>query len=204
MIAYLGSFSAYEGLEYLITAFASAHHQGLNARLLLVGSLSEAGNSNNSCQSRDHLLALARQLGVADRLVLTGRVPPHTVASYYPLIDLVVIPRRPERVCELVPPLKPFEAAAHATPLLLSSVAPLAELQELGPGVNLFEKGSVPSLTQNLLEILSQPSPPRNVQALYPGLERYLWSNNIQPLLEALRQTPPRLKRSFPWQTTSS
>lgn len=98
-----------------------------------------------------------------------------------------------------MPPLKPFEAAAHATPLLLSSVAPLAQLQELGPGVHRFEKGSVPSLTQKLLEILSQPTLNRNVEMLYPGLERYPWSRNIQPLLEALRQIPPRLKRSFPW-----
>lgn len=201
VIAYIGSFSAYEGLEDLLTAFAFACRQGLEARLLLVGSLSQSG-SQGPCQSRDRLLAMAQQLGVADRLVLTGRVPSNAVASYYPLIDLVVIPRRPERVCEIVSPLKPLEAAAHGTQLLLSSVAPLADLQSLGPGVHLFEKGSVEALTRQLVAILSLPTPPRCPQTLYPGLEQLLWSRNIEPLLQALRETPPRLKRSFSWQIT--
>ena len=200
VIAYIGSFSAYEGLEDLLAAFALARREGLDARLLLVGSLSQSG-SQGPCQSRDRLLGLADQLGVANRLVLTGRVPPNTVANYYPLIDLVVIPRRPERVCEIVPPLKPLEAAAHGTQLLLSSVAPLSDLQSLGPGAHVFEKGSVEDLSLQLLAILSRPTPPRCPQTLYPGLERFLWSRNIAPLLQALRETPPRLKRSFPWQT---
>jgi glycosyltransferase involved in cell wall biosynthesis len=201
VIAYIGSFSAYEGLDDLLAAFALAHWQGLDARLLLIGSLTQSG-SHGPCQSRDRLLALANQLNIADRLVLTGRVPPHTVASYYPLIDLVVIPRRPERVCEIVSPLKPLEAAAHGTQLLLSSVAPLADLQSLGPGVHLFEKGSVEALATQLAAILSRPTPPRSPQMLYPGLEKFLWSRNIEPLLQALRETPPRLKRSLPWQST--
>ena len=129
-------------------------------------------------------------------------MPRHTVANYYPLIDLVVIPRRPERVCEIVSPLKPLEAAAHGTQLLLSSVAPLAALQSLGPGVHLFEKGSVEALGNQLVAILSRPTPTRCPQTLYPGLKQLLWSRNIEPLLQALQETPPRLKRSFSWQTT--
>ncbi|MFZ0406577.1 MAG: glycosyltransferase family 4 protein [Cyanobium sp.] len=202
VIAYIGSFSAYEGLDDLITAFAIARQQGLEARLLLVGSLSQSGSSGQPCQSSDRLFSLARQLGIADRLVFTGRVPPHTVANYYPLIDLVVIPSRPERVCEIVSPLKPLEAAAQGTQLLLSSVAPLADLQSLGPGVHLFEKGSLEALARQLVAILSRPTPPRCPQALYPRLEQFLWSRNIEPLLQALRETPPRLKRSFPWHET--
>ncbi len=203
VIAYLGSFSVYEGLEDLIIGFAQAYHQGLDAHLLLVGSLSQLGASQRPCVRSAHLLHLAQSHGIADRVVFTGRVPPNAVANYYPLIDLVVIPRRPERVCEIVSPLKPLEAAAHATPLLLSSVAPLADLHDLGPGVHLFEKGSVPSLAQKLLEILGRPTPKHHVHALYPGLERYLWSRTIEPLLEALRQTPPRLRRSLPWQDSA-
>ena len=204
VVAYIGSFSVYEGLDNLISAFALARQQGLDACLLLVGSLSKAGRSGQPCESADRLIALASQLGVADRLVLTGRVPPQSVASYYPLIDLVVIPRRPERVCEIVSPLKPLEAAANGAQLLLSSVAPLADLQSLGPGVHLFEKGSDHALFRQLVDILSLPTPPHSPQLLYPGLEKLLWSRNIQPLLEALRETPRRLKRSFPWQSTDS
>jgi len=199
VIAYIGSFSTYEGLDDLLAAFALAQRQDLDARLVLVGSLSDLGSGDQPCQTSDRLLILASRLGVADRLVFTGRVPPHTVASYYPLIDLLVIPRRPERVCEIVSPLKPLEPAAHGTQLLLSSVAPLADLQSLGPGVHLFEKGSVDALARQLLAILSQPTPPRCPETLYPGLEKLLWSRNIEHLLRALQETPPRLKRSLSW-----
>jgi len=48
-----------------------------------------------------------------------------------------------------------------------------------------------------LLEIFSQPTPSRDVKPVCPGLEHYLWCNNIQPLLEALRQTPPKFRRSL-------
>lgn len=199
VIAYVGSFSTYEGLDDLIMAFAKVRHHGLNARLLLVGSLSEAG-TNTPCQSAERLRNLALQLGVADYLIMTGRVPPHRVTRFYPLIDLMVIPRRPVTVCEIVSPLKPLEAAAHGMQLLMSSVAPLADLQVLGPGVHLFEKGSVDSLVNQLLKILSEPTPPRFAKDLYPQLEKYLWCKNISSLLEALSHTPSQLKRRLLWQ----
>ena len=128
---------------------------------------------------------------------MTGRVSPHTVSSLYSLVDLLVIPRRRERVCEIVSPLKPLEAAAQATQLLVSSVAPLADLQSLGPGVHLFEKGSVDALSQQLIHILRRPTPPRSVQLLYPNLEKYLWSRNIQPLLKQLQKVPSKYKHSL-------
>jgi glycosyltransferase involved in cell wall biosynthesis len=197
VIGYIGSFSVYEGLEDLIRSFALARQQGLEARLLLVGSLTQGGNKSESCQSSDYLRNLAYELGIADQIVFTGRVAPEMISNYYPLIDLMVIPRRPELVCEIVSPIKPLEAASHGIQLLLSSVAPLADLQALGPGVHLFDKGSVDSLARQLVAIISRPTPSRSPHTLYPGLEKFLWSRNIEPLLEALRDTSPNLRRSF-------
>ena len=194
VIAYIGSFALYEGLEDLIYAFASAREEGLDARLLLVGSHSSSG-TNTPCKSSDRLRILANQLGVADHIVMTGRVPPQTAASLYPLVDLLVIPRRPERVCEIVSPLKPLEAAAQGTQLLVSSVPPLADLQSLGPGVHLFEKGSVDALSQQLTEILRRPSPSKSVNMLYPNLDKYLWSHSVESILEQLRKLPSKYKR---------
>lgn len=53
---------------------------------------------------------------------------------------LMVIPRRPVTVCEIVSPLKPLKAAARDTHLLMSSVAPLADLRTLSLGVHLFRR----------------------------------------------------------------
>lgn len=84
IIAYLGSFSAYEGLDDLITAFARIYQRGVNAHLLLVGSLSLDGSSTHPCQRAGHLQALARELGVADRLLITGRMDPSEMSSLSP------------------------------------------------------------------------------------------------------------------------
>ena len=199
VIAYVGSFSEYEGLEDLIRAFAVAVQQGLKARLLFVGSLVDGGNPSLSCQSSTKLKNMAEELGVAGLIIFVGRVDPDMLPNYYSFIDLMVIPRRPELVCELVTPMKPLEAAAYGTQMLLSSVAPLADLKSLGSGVHYFEKGSVENLAHKLLEILSKPTPTHCVRTLYPGIEGFLWTRHVQPLLNKLSEAPRNLQSSFSW-----
>ena len=59
------------------------------------------------------LKQLAAELGVADKVVFTGRVPHGEVQRYYDLIDVLVYPRLSMRLTELVTPLKPLEAMAQ-------------------------------------------------------------------------------------------
>ena len=72
--------------------------------------------------------AAARELGVEDAVIFTGRVPHDQVLSYYGLIDLFVVPRRAEATSELVTPLKPFEAIAVARTVIVSDVGALREI----------------------------------------------------------------------------
>ena len=192
VIAYVGSFSVYEGLDDLIRAFALARQHGLEARLLLLGSLTPAGNSSLPCERLGVLSDLVLELGLANQVVVAGRVAPEVLPSYFSFIDLMVVPRKPDLVCELVSPLKPMEAVANGTQLLLSSVAPLADLKSLGSGVHYFEKGSVRNLAHKLVEILSKPTPARCPRSLYPGIEDFLWSRSVQPLLNQLNKAPRR------------
>src|SRR5690606_36128872 len=73
-----------------------------DARLLLVGGGPEDGR----------LRQLAATLGLRDSVVFTGRVPHSEVQKYYDLVDLLVYPRVPARLTDLVTPLKPLEAMA--------------------------------------------------------------------------------------------
>jgi hypothetical protein len=59
------------------------------------------------------LKAQAQQLGVADKVVFTGRVPHAEVQRYYDLVDVLTYPRHSMRLTELVTPLKPLEAMAQ-------------------------------------------------------------------------------------------
>ena len=106
---------------------------------------------------------------------------------------------KPELVCELVSPIKPLQAAAYGIQVLVSSVEPLADLKLLGPGLHVYEKGSIDSLANKLVEILALGTPSHCSKTLYPGLEEYLWSRNVQTLLNVLSEAPHNLKRSFPW-----
>ncbi len=150
-VGYVGSFSPYEGLHDLVRACAAVRGQGVDLSLLLLGSANSFGVSESSaqCPMSAELRALAQELGFAGYLHLPGRTTSEGLSDYYRMIDLVVIPRKALPVCELVSPIKPFEAMAYGKAILLSDVAPLKELADL-TGIPTFSPASVSGLTQQI------------------------------------------------------
>ncbi len=188
LVGYVGSFNPYEGLDDLIAAVAIARRQGVDVSLLLVGSSSPAGtfetvNAPGQCHAGLHYRKVAEDHGVKDAVFFAGRVEGDEVARFYPLLDLVVIPRRPSRVTELVSPLKPLEAAAHGKRVLMSDVAPLADLAQCNPAFRLFRKGNTESLTNAIINALNNP-PPNPSPAT---LDHLTWDRCIAPMAETLR-----------------
>jgi len=95
--------------------------------------------------------------GLTHRSVLTGRVPHEDVTRYYSLIDVCAFPRKPWEVCELVSPLKPFEAMAQEKAVVVSGTAALTEIVSDGETGLVFEAGSVPALAGALERALGDP-----------------------------------------------
>ena len=157
VFGYIGSLLAYEGLDELLYALAQLPDTA-RWRLLLVGEqfpLNVAGVPIQQGYSAE-LIELAQQLGIADRLSFTGRVPHEDVADYYALIDTVVLPRKNWPVCQLVMPLKGIEALSFGMQLLVSDVTPLKELQGLSATVKVFSAGDVADLSAQLAALLDQ------------------------------------------------
>jgi glycosyltransferase involved in cell wall biosynthesis len=50
------------------------------------------------------------------------------VRAYHAVLDVFVVPRTPDRVCQLVTPLKPVEAMASGLPVVVSGVRALSEI----------------------------------------------------------------------------
>jgi glycosyltransferase involved in cell wall biosynthesis len=50
------------------------------------------------------------------------------VRAYHAVLDAFVVPRTPDRVCQLVTPLKPIEAMASGLPVVVSGVRALSEI----------------------------------------------------------------------------
>jgi glycogen synthase len=145
VLGFIGSFYAYEGLALLLDAFPTIRAQAPDVRILLVGGGVQA----------DNLRAKARDLGIADQVVFTGRVPHEQVHRYYDLVDLLVYPRLSMRLTELVTPLKPLEAMAQGRLLVASDVGGHRELIRDGETGWLFRAGDAKALEQTVLRTLA-------------------------------------------------
>ena len=188
VVGYIGSFNAYEGLEDLIKAVARLRRRGVDVSLLLVGSGQSFGigaDGSMRCEATVAYQQMAADFAVGDFLFMPGRVPPELSGEYYALLDLVVLPRRPHSVCEIVSPLKPLEAAAYGKKALLSDVAPLKDLANLRENFSYFSKGNIDSLTETLRELLESGnfSPPRCA-----ALETMTWEGNVKPIVESIHK----------------
>jgi glycosyltransferase involved in cell wall biosynthesis len=118
VIGYVSSLRRNEGVDYLLKALRVLLDEGHGVRGLIVGSGPEL----------PFLRQVAADLGIGDHVVFTGSVPNALIGSYYGLIDIFVVPRTRERVNQLVTPLKPYEAMAAGTLVVVSSIPALREV----------------------------------------------------------------------------
>lgn len=147
ILGFIGSFYAYEGLDLLLTALPRILDQAPDVRVLLVG----------GGPQEDALKQQSRQLGIADKVVFTGRVPHSEVNRYYDLMDMLVYPRHSMRLTELVTPLKPLEAMAQGRLFVASNVGGHKELIRDGETGVLFKAESPQDLANKVLDLLNTP-----------------------------------------------
>ncbi|MGO4477827.1 TIGR04063 family PEP-CTERM/XrtA system glycosyltransferase [Massilia sp. 2TAF26] len=155
LIGFIGSFYAYEGLDVLLRAVPKLSARMPVLRVLLVG-----GGPQDA-----QLRQLAKDLKIEDRVVFTGRVPHDQVTRYYDLLDVLVYPRLPMRLTDLVTPLKPLEAMAQGRILAASDVGGHLELIADGKTGVLFRANDTDSLVEKVATLLES-------QQKWPELRR--------------------------------
>ena len=152
VLAFFGSFYFYEGLHLLLRAFPLLRQRGANVALLLAGGGPEEAT----------LHKLARELGIGDSVVFTGRIVHEEIRRYYDLADLLVFPRVSIRLTELVTPLKPLEAMAQERIVVASSVGGHRELIRDRETGYLFPPDEPQRLAEGVMTALAdQPAWPR-------------------------------------------
>jgi glycosyltransferase involved in cell wall biosynthesis len=146
VLGYVGSFVEYEGLDLLLQAVALIR-EDMNdeLRVILVG----------DGPIFDDLREMSRFLGINDIVTFTGRVEHGEVQRYYSVIDITAFPRKGARICELVSPLKPFEAMAMGKAVIASDVLALSEIVTDGETGLLHRKDDVNSLADCLEKLIS-------------------------------------------------
>lgn len=147
VIGYVGSILDYEGLGLLIEAAAILRRERKDFAVLIVGD----GAERVAFEER------VADEGLGDAVIFTGRVPHSEVEDYYSIIDICPFPRLPLPVCEMVSPLKPFEALAMGKAVVASDVAALAEIITDNSNGLLHRKGDVGSLVSQLRRLLDDP-----------------------------------------------
>jgi glycosyltransferase involved in cell wall biosynthesis len=118
VVGEVSSLVPHEGIGTLLEATRLLKDRGLPVRALIVGDGPE----------RPALQRQAADLGLGEAVIFTGRVPAAKVREFHALLDVFVVPRTPDRVCQLVTPLKPVEAMASGLCVVTSDVQALAEI----------------------------------------------------------------------------
>jgi PEP-CTERM/exosortase A-associated glycosyltransferase len=148
VLGFIGSFYAYEGLNVLLDAVPMMLAQHPKICVLLVG-----GGPQDAALKQQ-----AIALGIAEKVIFTGRVPHDQVQSYYNLVDVLVYPRLRMRLTELVTPLKPLEAMAQGRLLVASNVGGHRELIDDGTTGILFAADDANDLAKKVLNLLQATS----------------------------------------------
>lgn len=171
VLGYVGTFSSYEGLHFLIEAVALLAYGGRRIRALLVGDGTE----------RARLEQLARRLKVAHLVTFTGRVEHGRVPSYYALIDIFAVPRTAEITSQLVTPLKPYEAMAMERTVVVSATEALLEVVTPGVTGMAFEPEDAEALAHLVDQLIDDPGGRAELGAAARRwtLEHRTWAQNV-------------------------
>jgi PEP-CTERM/exosortase A-associated glycosyltransferase len=144
VIGYVGSVVDYEGLDYLLDALSILKKEGIAFNFMLLG----------DGKALKELKEKVKELQLQKEVFILGRIPHEKVAEYYALIDITPFPRKSLPVCEMVSPLKPFEAMALGKTVIASNVKALEEIIIDNETGLLFEKDNVKELAEKLKIVL--------------------------------------------------
>lgn len=148
VVGYVGTFFRFEGLSLLLRALDRLTRENDSVRGMIVGH----GETEGEMQ------ALAKELGLGDRVKLVGKVPPADVRRYYGLTDVLCYPRERHRITELTTPLKPLEALAMQKAIVVSDVGGLLELVVPDETALTFKAGDEADLVRVLRAAIADPA----------------------------------------------
>lgn len=148
VVAYIGTFHAWEGVRYLVEALVKLMKSGRDD---LMGLIVGEGRTYADCQK------IAADAGLADRIVHPGKVPHSEVKSIYSVVDILAYPRDRQRITELVTPLKPLEAMAMEKAVIASDVGGLTELVTDGQTGLIHRADDVDDLAAKIQQLADDP-----------------------------------------------
>jgi glycosyltransferase involved in cell wall biosynthesis len=116
------------------------------------------------------------------------------IGAHYALIDIMVYPRLPMRLTDLVTPLKPLEAMAQGRLVVASDVGGHRELIEHGKTGILFTAGDADALADQVVRLLRQVDtwPVMRLQARVYVEQQRSWIASVALYRTVYQQLAPR------------
>ncbi len=149
-VCFVGTFFAWQGLEYLIRSAPLILQECPETQFLLVG----------DGAMKQGLISLAQQLGIAEKVIFTGKVPYQEVPLYINASDVCVLPKVQAK--SGFSPLKLYEYMACGKPVVASRVGGLDILEELSAGL-LFNPGDSNEFARAVITLLNSEEMRRNM-----------------------------------------
>lgn len=145
IIGFFGSFFEWEGVDSLIEAMPGVISAVPGAHLLLAG----------GGRQETELKALVKALRLERNVTFAGRIEHDEVRAFYAAAHVMAYPRLPDRLTNMVTPLKPLEAMAQKALVVASDVGGHRELIVPEKTGRLFDAGNRQALIDELVAGLS-------------------------------------------------
>jgi glycosyltransferase involved in cell wall biosynthesis len=148
VIGYTGTFEVNQGLELMAEAFARVQDSMPDAKLFFAGGKPE---------QVDAFRSVCRDLGITDRVILPGLLPPEKIPAVMAACDVLTSPR--SRGTNT--PLKLYSYLRSGTPILATDL--LTHTQVLDNRIALLTEPTPEALGDGLLKLYSNPSMRRDL-----------------------------------------
>jgi len=186
VLGFIGSFFAFEGLQYLIKAMPKILAGEKKVTLLVVG----AG------EQEDILRNLVSNLQLGNSIIFAGQVSHDKILKFYSVMDILVYPRIGSRLTHLVTPLKSLEAMSMQKAVIGSDVGGIKELIKDGKTGLLFKAGNIDDLADKSLDLIHSKEKREELgrQARIDMIENRNWFKIIPDCLKIYEKL---IKRNF-------
>jgi glycosyltransferase involved in cell wall biosynthesis len=94
---------------------------------------------------------------LSDRIRFLGRVTPDAARTIIGSCTLVCLPRKPFKVCEIIPPIKLVEALAMGKPVIVPDLPVLRDEMGVNPAGWFFKAGDTADLAHVIETALADP-----------------------------------------------
>jgi PEP-CTERM/exosortase A-associated glycosyltransferase len=144
VLGFIGSLYRYEGIAWLVHTASELRRRGTQFQILVVG----------QGEDMPEIQAAIRETQAEGYVHAIGQVPHAEASRYYSLMDVMVYPRRRNRLTEITTPLKPLEAMAQGKAVLASDVGGIRELIEPEEPCFLFQPEDVNEFCSKASQLL--------------------------------------------------